>query len=119
MYVWTIDTATVDPLLALPAQSAMVIGLLTVELSLIAKSVALVDAAQLPLDGGGSFGSVPVYSSLFGVLASPGLVILFTVALSVSAVPTCAGVASGWSARYSAAAPATCGVAIDVPLMVF
>ena len=30
----------------------------------------------------------------------------------------CAGVADGLLARYSAAAPATCGDAIEVPLMV-
>src|SRR5690606_18967142 len=28
---------------------------------------------------------------------------------------TCSGSASGWACRYSAAAPATCGEAIDVP----
>ena len=37
----------------------------------------------------------------------------------VSAETTSAGVAAGFADRYSAAAPVTCGVAIDVPLMVF
>ena len=41
------------------------------------------------------------------------------VALVVSAETTSAGVADGFADRYSAAAPVTCGVAIDVPLMVF
>ena len=31
---------------------------------------------------------------------------------------TCAGVADGLDCRYSAAAPATCGAAIDVPPIV-
>jgi hypothetical protein len=34
-------------------------------------------------------------------------------------VATSAGVAEVWPARWTAAAPATCGVAIDVPEMVF
>ena len=32
--------------------------------------------------------------------------------------PTCAGVAPGLELRYCAAAPATCGLAIDVPSMI-
>jgi hypothetical protein len=39
-------------------------------------------------------------------------------ALLVSAVCTCAGVAVGVTPKYNAAVPATCGVAIDVPLIV-
>ncbi len=35
-----------------------------------------------------------------------------------SPVRTCAGVASGLATLYSAAAPATCGEAIEVPLIV-
>src|SRR5688500_19180402 len=41
------------------------------------------------------------------------------VARAMIPVRTVAGVASGLPCRYSAAAPATCGDAIDVPLMVF
>src|SRR5690348_5739021 len=41
------------------------------------------------------------------------------VALPVSADATAAGVAVGFADRNSAAAPVTCGVAIEVPLMVF
>src|SRR6266571_2706295 len=41
------------------------------------------------------------------------------VAFPVSAAVTWAGVADGFVSRYRAAAPATCGVAIDVPLIVF
>ncbi len=40
------------------------------------------------------------------------------VALPVSAELTCAAVAVGFASRYKAAAPTTCGVAMDVPLMV-
>ena len=38
-------------------------------------------------------------------------------AVAAIAFFTCAGVADGLAARYSAAAPATCGDAIDVPLI--
>ncbi len=48
----------------------------------------------------------------------PGLVTFPVVALSLTAAATVAGVAVGSPCRYSAAAPATCGVAIDVPLSV-
>ena len=40
------------------------------------------------------------------------------VAVETSAAVTCATVAVGLRPRYTAAAPATCGDAIDVPLMV-
>jgi hypothetical protein len=40
------------------------------------------------------------------------------VALPSSAASTAAGVAVGFPCRYSAATPTTCGVAIDVPLIV-
>src|ERR671918_49910 len=43
---------------------------------------------------------------------------MFGVALPVTAPFTCAGEAPGFPSRYSAATPATCGDAIDVPLMV-
>ena len=46
------------------------------------------------------------------------LLTLPLLAPSLSAVWTCAGVADGFEPRYSAATPATCGVAIDVPLIV-
>src|SRR5690606_7320526 len=55
-----------------------------------------------------------IFRSLFGV-PSPGLPILSAVAPSVRAVATASGVASGWPARYTAAAPATWGLAIEVP----
>lgn len=41
------------------------------------------------------------------------------VALANSESRTCCGVASGASWRWSAAAPAVCGTAIDVPLIAF
>src|SRR5688572_1745868 len=46
------------------------------------------------------------------------LVSLFTLALLTTAACTSAGVADGLLARNSAATPATCGDAIDVPLIV-
>ena len=66
---------------------------------------------------GGVVPPEPVYSNRFGEPV-PGLVILFGVALAFIAAWTAAGVAAGWSARYRAAAPTTCGVAIEVPLIV-
>ena len=44
---------------------------------------------------------------------------MFGVELFTSAAVTVDGEAPGFVWRYSAAAPATCGVAIEVPLMVF
>src|ERR1044071_558116 len=44
---------------------------------------------------------------------------LLTLALLTSAACTVLGVAPGSFARYRAATPATCGVAIEVPLIVF
>ena len=41
------------------------------------------------------------------------------VAFATSALRTEAGDAAGLPCRYRAATPATCGVAIDVPLIVF
>ena len=41
-----------------------------------------------------------------------------TIALLLRAFMSCAGVAVGLAAKYSAAAPATCGEDIDVPLIV-
>ena len=48
----------------------------------------------------------------------PGFVTLFSVAFPVSAAVTAATDELGFSWRYSAAAPATCGDAIDVPPIV-
>src|SRR5690606_14756407 len=71
--------------------------------------------------GGGGGGSLPPskneYSSRFGE-PLPGLVTLFGVEALMIALVTCDGVAVGLSARYSAATPATCGEANEVPLMV-
>ncbi len=58
------------------------------------------------------------YSSKLGEPV-PGLVTLPEVALLTRALRTVAGEALGLLWRYSAATPATCGVAIEVPLMVF
>src|SRR4051812_41096379 len=55
-------------------------------------------------------------SSRFGE-PEPGLVTAPPTEPATSASRTCAGDADGFAARYSAAVPATCGVAIDVPLM--
>ena len=59
-----------------------------------------------------------VYSSRFAVFGGTEL-IAAVVALLVSALATSAGFPDGFADRYSAAAPVTCGVAIDVPLIVF
>ena len=48
----------------------------------------------------------------------PGFVTLFGVELASMVLHTCAGVAVGFALRIKAAAPTTCGVAIDVPLIV-
>src|SRR4051794_14763644 len=71
--------------------------------------------------GGGGGGGVPPkieYSSRFGD-PLPGLRTTPLVELLISALATADGVAVVFVARYSAATPATCGVAIDVPLIVF
>ena len=49
----------------------------------------------------------------------PGLFTTPDVALFTSAVRTCAALEDGLALRYNAAAPAACGEAIDVPLIVF
>src|SRR5829696_6294305 len=64
-----------------------------------------------------SFGRV-TWSSRLGEPA-PRPVRTSTVALSVSVLATWAGVRLGSASRSIAAAPATCGVAIEVPLIVF
>ena len=68
-------------------------------------------------DGGGALGAAPVKRSLFAD-PEPSDVIAPCVALLVSAHATSDGGALGWLSRYSAAAPATCGDDIDVPLRV-
>src|SRR5687767_12419127 len=78
---------------------------------------------RLPLGGGGGGGGGGAaprseYSKRLGEPV-PGLEILFGVELSLIAAHTVAGDALGFPARYSAATPATCGVAMDVPLIVF
>ena len=59
----------------------------------------------------------PEYRRRFGDPV-PAFVTLFSVALPVSAAVTAAADEVGFSWRYSAAAPATCGDAIDVPPIV-
>jgi hypothetical protein len=60
-------------------------------------------------------------SSRFGVPARAAVRDIVTrpvVVAAVTAPETAAGAAVVWPDRYSAATPATCGVAIDVPLIV-
>src|SRR5262245_45497287 len=116
MKVCTMCTSTVDAALALPVQPEIVIELVPVPRSGMATSVPLVAAGHGPGGGGGA--PAPVNSRMFGEPV-PGLVILFGVPLDFSAAWTVAGDAVGLSPRNSAAAPATCGVAIEVPLIVF
>ena len=66
--------------------------------------------------GGGGVMS-PVNSSLFGE-PGPGLITLPLVASATSLSRTCCGVNVGLPDSTRAAAPTTCGVAIEVPLMV-
>ena len=81
--------------------------------------------------GGGGGRPVPVYSSRFGVpvmhvpirLSRKVQLVLMPLTRSGVALPTIAywtvgGEAPGFWPRYSAAAPATCGVACDVPEIV-
>src|SRR4051812_33322766 len=101
---------------ALPATPLTAIGEVTAgPASGMATSAPLLNDGPA---GGGVVPPVPVDSSRFGEPV-PGLPTTFGVALATSASRTCCAVAPVWSARYSAAAPATCGVAIEVPLIVF
>src|SRR5829696_7298230 len=59
--------------------------------------------------------ATPLNSSRFAVPV-PTPASLPAVARSRSAVHTAAGVAARWPCRYNAAAPATCGEAMEVPL---
>ncbi len=70
------------------------------------------------MPGFGGVVEFPTLSRRFGDPV-PGLVTTFGVAALTRAVATWAGVAVGLAARWSAAAPTTCGVAIEVPEMVF
>src|SRR5688572_20749487 len=113
------STFTVDVVDALRPQPEMVIVLVTAEpASGIETSVPLVPVQPGGGGGGGGVVPVPVKSSRFGE-PLPGLPTTPVVAALVSALVTCAAVNDGFAARTSAAAPATCGAAIDVPLIVF
>ena len=70
-------------------------------------------------DGGGGVppSSKRLYSKRFGE-PDPALVTLSGVELLTIALATSAAVADSSESRYSAATPATCGLAIDVPLIV-
>src|SRR3712207_4029636 len=59
----------------------------------------------------------PMYSSRLGEPA-PSPESFHALALPRMALPTVAGAADGLPCRYSAAAPATCGLAMEVPSMV-
>ena len=58
-----------------------------------------------------------MYSNRFGE-PEPALLMTLVVALLTSALRTVVADALGFACLYSAAAPATCGDAIDVPLRV-
>src|SRR5439155_26598621 len=102
---------------ALPAQPLTVSLLSTVDRSAMARAYELVNGPQVVGAGAGAGAAAPTYSSLFGepVLA---LVTLSAVAVPTSVSRTCCGVIVGFCASSSAASPATCGVALEVPLMV-
>ena len=71
--------------------------------------------------GVGVGGGAPVKSEKSRRLGEPvpGLLTWFRVALLMMAAVTVAGDAVGFVSRNNAATPVTCGVAIDVPEMVF
>src|SRR5215204_7468747 len=75
--------------------------------------VPLVTGAQ---PGGGGL-PAPTNSRRLGEPA-PGLVMTFIVALEYMVLATVCGAMVGLALRISAAPPATCGAAIEVPLMV-
>src|SRR4051812_3237819 len=121
---WVIETLTVAVLAAVPAQFATVSLLATVARSAIATGVVLTAGAQVAgvlgvvgvtgvVTGAAGVSGVAVrvrvYSSLFGEPV-PALFTTPLVAAATSASRTCCGVAAGWPARYSAAAPVTSGV---------
>ena len=66
---------------------------------------------------GGAGANDAMYARRFG-LPVPGSPTTLGVAASTSADCTAAGVAAGFCCRYSAATPATCGVAMEVPEIV-
>ena len=63
---------------------------------------------------GGAGANDAEYSNKFGV-ATPGLVTIPRVAAFNNVLATTAGDAVGLDDKYNAAAPATCGAAMDVP----
>src|SRR4051794_24499772 len=99
---------------ALRPQPDMLIDEVAVARSAMATSVSLVSASH---DGAGAGVPLPENNNALGEPA-PGLTTLDAVALAFSVAATVAGVACGVAPSTSAAAPATCGVAIEVPLMV-
>src|SRR5436305_2979902 len=101
---------------ARPAQPPTAIVPYTVRRSGTGRSVPLVGFQHGGGTTTGGAGGGAVYSSRFGVPGS-GLVMRPADARSVSVAATCAGASPGFAARISAAAPATCGVAIEVPLI--
>ena len=84
--------------------------------------VTVVPPVELPLTGDnevmtGAVVNVRAYSNLLGDPV-PGLDTTLEVAAVVRALTTWLGVAVGFRPKYTAAAPATCGDAIEVPLIV-
>src|SRR5438046_1951960 len=108
-------TSTVELAEALRLQLEIVIVLVTGEpASGIATSVPFVP--EQPGGGGGL--PPPTKSRAFGEPV-PGFFTTFLVALLTSVSRTCAGVKDGFAESTRAEAPVTCGVAIEVPLIVF
>src|SRR6266508_1394473 len=100
---------------ALPGTPVTVIGLSTYGPGYSGMGYGVAFSKYLP--GGCGLLSNSVYSSLFGE-PEPGPPTLPSVALATRPSRTCCGVSLGWAASHRAAPPATCGLAIDVPLMV-
>src|SRR5690606_535864 len=109
------STSTARSLGALPEMPETVTGDSTVERSPMVTPVVF--SKRSPGGGGGVVPPSPTCSRRLGD-PLPGLPTTPEVAAAVRAEETWAGVAEGLSARCRAAAPATCGLAMDVPEMV-
>src|SRR3954447_11695375 len=114
---WLMLTTTFVLVDALPLQFFTVRWLLTVARSAITTSAMFVTIPHVAAMGVAAAARFVTFSSLFGEPV-PALVTLPVRALATRASRTRAGVAVGLADRYRAAAPVTCGVAIEVPLIV-
>src|SRR4051794_18301459 len=111
-------TVAVDAVPAQPTCTALATVCLarTAMLVPLATRAQAAEAAAVLDEAGAAVLSQPVYSSLFGEPVPADLTTPLS-ALVTSASRTWAGVQAGWAPSTSATAPATCGLAIEVPLI--